>query len=156
MVYLKIMKQSRLRLSFLAILLLASFALPACTPVVAARGHKLSEEDIALLDPGITQDDIISKIGTPTAQSTFDQHEWYYVSELTEQTAFFAPTVKERRVTVLRFDDNDTLQDIKTLSAKDGQTIAMDKNATPTTGQDYTLLQQLMGNVGKFNGNTGK
>ena len=147
MLYLKIMKQSILPLAaFLALILLG-----ACTPTIASRGHKLSDADMATLKPGMSQDDIIKAIGTPTSQSAFDAHEWYYVSERTEQTAFFSPETKERAVTVLKFDNNDALIETHTLTKKDGQTVAMDKDITPTSGEEYTILQQLLGNLGKFN-----
>jgi hypothetical protein len=56
-----------------------------------------------------------------------------------------------RRVLALRFDDSGTLVDEKLLSKADGQQIAMAPGETQVIAKQPTVVQQLIGNVGRFN-----
>ena len=128
-------------------------ALAACTPEKDLRGILPDKEQIAEIKPGATRrEDVTRILGTPSATSTFDAETWYYIGERTETVAFFKPKVLEHKVIVVRFDKDGTVEDVRQVDAmKDGKDIALVERETPTKGKEMTVIQQLIGNVGRFN-----
>ena len=51
----------------------------------------------------------------------------------------------------ITFNDSGRIATIKNYDLKDAQEIAMVQRITPTSGKQLTILEQILGNVGKFN-----
>jgi hypothetical protein len=83
--------------------------------------------------------------------STFDDRTWYYISKRTETTAFFDPDVTDQEVLAINFDESGVVQNMRVYGQEDGRTIAYVDRTTPTEGNELTLIQQLLGNLGRFN-----
>ncbi|MFP3480214.1 outer membrane protein assembly factor BamE, partial [Burkholderia sp. SIMBA_057] len=84
------------------------------------------------------REDVADILGTPTSVGTFDQNVWYYIGQKTEKVAFFQPTVMERRVVVVHFDDAGVVTEMKQLDANDGQQIDIVDRSTPTAGRELS------------------
>ena len=84
--------------------------------------------------------------------AAFDGDTWYYISKTTRQIAFLNPTILDQQVVVLHFDQNGVVSEVSTKGLKDAQAITPDPNATPAQGREFTFLEQLIGNFGKFSG----
>jgi outer membrane protein assembly factor BamE (lipoprotein component of BamABCDE complex) len=129
-----------------------ALAVVACTPRIDQRGNKPDEEQVVLINPGVDDKNRVAElIGTPSAISTFDDRTWYYISKRTETTAFFEPDVTDQEVLAINFDENGIVQDMRVYGQEDGRTIAYVDRTTPTEGNELTLIQQLLGNLGRFN-----
>lgn len=125
----------------------------ACTPIQAQRGQLVTDDQLAQLKIGETaKAEVTAMLGTPTTVAAFDDKQWYYIGEDTKQIGIHPPIIEDRRIVALKFDDNGTLVDKRILSAADAQQIAMRAGATKVTGQEPNILQQLIGNVGRFSG----
>ena len=130
--------------------------LAACTPIQAQRGQIVSDDEIKQLNVGTTaKAEVTALLGSPTTTDPFDDSQWYYIGEDTKQIGIHPPMVVVRRVLSLKFDANGTLTDEKILSEKDAQKIASAPGQTVVVGKEPTVVQQLIGNVGRFN-DTGK
>ena len=130
---------------------LAAAPLLACSPVVDARGNLPAPERLAQVKPGvIKRDDVLALLGTPSTIAAFDEDTWYYISARTESVAFFAPETVERMVVAIGFDKNGVVEKVNTYGLGDGQDVDLVKRETPTAGKDLTVIQQLLGNVGRF------
>ena len=115
------------------------------------RGNMVTSEQVAELVPGTTtRADVTSLIGTPTARATFDDNTWIYISEVTRPIIGGTLEVENQRVVVLSFDPRGVLRTIETKSQKDAQPVQVVSRTTPSPGSDASVLQQLLGNVGKF------
>jgi len=126
--------------------------LGACAPMVDVRGNAPDAELLAALKEGVTtRDQAREQLGSPSAIGTFDDNVWYYISKRTEQTSFFAPKVLEQRVVMLRFNDTGRLAEFKQLDLSDSNEITSVARETPTAGHNLTLIEQLVGNLGRFN-----
>ena len=91
---------------------LASLTLTACATEVSVHGNLPEVEDIAEIQPGVdSRQDVISRLGTPSALSTFEDHKWYYIGQTVEQFAFLKPDVLDRSVLVIAFNDRGLVQD---------------------------------------------
>lgn len=124
----------------------------ACAPRVATRGNQPDPELLAEIEPGeISRLEVEEILGSPSTTATFGQEAWYYISERTETTAFFAPEVAERHVVVIRFDDKGMVAAIDNLTLEDGRVIRPTDRETPTAGNELTFLEQMFGNLGRFN-----
>jgi outer membrane protein assembly factor BamE (lipoprotein component of BamABCDE complex) len=129
-------------------------AVTACEPIKTNQGYRLDPEQLAQLEPGVTNKDGVQAImGSPSSIATFQTEgdAWYYISSKTEHLAFFAKEVTERDIVIVKFDINDTVAEIKDLKKEDGQEIEIVSRETPTGGRKLGLLEQLFGNLGRFN-----
>lgn len=133
--------------------LLVAAALTACTPRVATRGNLVEDYRLEQVHTGTsTKADVATILGTPTTVSTFDDNTWYYIGQRVETVAFFAPDVTKRRVLRMQFDPaTSTLTDMKELNLEDGEQVALVSRETPTLGRRIGVLEQFLGNIGRFN-----
>lgn len=123
----------------------------ACSPTVASRGHVTDPLALAALTPGQSTDaDVEIALGSPSTRGTFRDDVWYYMSERTESFAFFNPKVIERQIVAVVFDGQGVVDDIVTYNEVDGRKVEIVSRVTPTAGNELTLIQQLFGNVGRF------
>jgi outer membrane protein assembly factor BamE (lipoprotein component of BamABCDE complex) len=131
--------------------------LAACSPEKDLHGTLPDKELIAEIKPGQTrQEDVTRILGTPSAVATFDKTTWYYIGEKTETVAFFKPEVLEHKVLVVDFTKEGVVKEVKQVdSLKDGKDVTLVARETPTKGKELTVLQQLIGNVGRFSGGGG-
>jgi len=150
--------RSHRQLAHLRILLVAgglAASLSACSifsSVPQPRGSLIEAEDYAPLKPGTSnKNDVLDAIGSPTSHATFDDNTWIYVSMVTAPTPLGFPTIRKQDVLVLQFDQNGTLKSLKTLDKKDARPVGMVAATTPTPGTKVNVMQQILGNVGRYN-----
>ena len=125
--------------------------LNACTPTVANRGNLVSDDQIGEVISGFhTRTDVLRYMGSPTTIAPFDENVWYYIGQETAKKGILDPKVVDERVVQVRFDDEGTVLEVAEIDA--GRTdIPVERDRTPTHGNDLTFMQQLLGNVGRFN-----
>lgn len=138
-------------LPFAAIGLLA-MPLGACTANVAAHGHRLDVAALAQVEPGrSSQRDVVQLLGSPSSLATFDNHTWYYISQRTERRSFYQERIVEQDVVAIRFDDQGLVSQIDRHGLDEANEIDMVDRETPTAGNELTILEQFVGNIGRFN-----
>ena len=141
--------------TLIAATLLAASA--ACTPIVEVRGNQPPPEQLAQVKIGTsTRDDVQALLGTPSNITPFGEESWHYISAITEREAFFEPVFKERKVITVVFDRAGTVRAIDNRSMEDGKDVVPVGRETPTAGKELNVLQQLMGNVGRFSKQSGE
>jgi outer membrane protein assembly factor BamE (lipoprotein component of BamABCDE complex) len=59
--------------------------------------------------------------------------------------------VVEQEVLAIVFDSQNIVQDMKIYGLENGRLVQMVDRITPTHGNDLTLVQQVLGNLGRFN-----
>lgn len=135
----------------LPVLLAALLASAACTPTFDNRGHLPHAEDLAKIKPGTTtRDEVQALLGTPSSSLNYGDESWQYISQVTETTAFFKPELKDRKVVVINFDMQGIVKNVIYKGMQDGQEIVLVDRETPTAGKTLGLIEQLLGNVGRF------
>lgn len=124
----------------------------ACAPQIATHGNLPDPERLAEIVPGqVAKGEVAEILGSPSSIAAFDEETWYYISERKETTAFLAPDVTDRKVVIIRFDDKGIVSAVESLGLEDGRKVELVERATPTAGNEMTILQQLLGNMGRFN-----
>lgn len=143
--------QTRRSGRWIALLAVASM-LAACSPTVASHGHRLDEEAVAQIRPGLTsREEVVRLLGSPSSFSTFDDSAWYYVSQRTERKSFYQEEVVEQQVVTISFDRQGTVAGVTRNDLTDAREIEVVERATPTAGNELSILEQFVGNVGRFN-----
>ena len=127
--------------------------LTACSPTLNNHGNIPDAEVVKSIRIGKSnRDQIQAMLGTPSAMATFDKESWYYVGSKTSQIAFWEADLLERKVLVIRFDKEGVVQQVENLGKQDGRDVQIVDRKTPTRGKELTVLEQLLGNIGKFSG----
>jgi outer membrane protein assembly factor BamE (lipoprotein component of BamABCDE complex) len=132
-------------------------ALVSCAPAVDQRGNLPNPDKLAEIHTGSTTKEEVAKIlGTPSSVSVFNNDKsWYYISRRTSQTAFFDPNVLDQQVYIVNFDDQGVVKAVDHKVLEDGKEVTPVARATPAPGRELSFLEQLIGNLGKFNGSGG-
>ena len=127
-------------------------ALLGCTPTVEVRGYVPDDDLIDGITLGVDGPfEVEEKLGSPSSVATFGGKTWYYISKRTESLAFFEKEVLDQRVLAIEFDEVGLVKDIRHYGIEDGRIIELADARTPTRGQELGFLEQLFGNVGRFN-----
>ncbi len=138
----------------LAVLTIA-IGLAGCSafqPAAQLHGNKVDADQLKELTPGTsTRADVTAVIGSPTQRAPFDDNTWIYVSEITRPRIGRTMGVEEQQVVVLTFDDRGILRGIQSKSADDSLPVSVVERKTPSPGSEASFLQQLFGNIGRFN-----
>ena len=123
----------------------------ACTPLTTYTGFQSVDAKPTDIKAGEdTKSTVLTKLGSPSATSTFDPNLWYYITQVTERIAFYNPRVASREVVAMNFDkDNERVLAVNSYTLKDGKVISFNGRETPTRGRELTILEQLLGNVSR-------
>ncbi len=140
------------RIFALAAVALAAASSAGCVAVVDQRGNLPDADKVAQIRPGATtRDQVVKILGTPSSTGVFDDKSWYYISRKTKQIAFFNADVLDQQVYVVNFDGTGVVHSVDRKELKDGRDIEPAPGATPAPGRELTFLEQVLGNIGRFN-----
>ncbi len=145
-----------MRARFLPALALATL-LAGCAPGFwsyepQVRGNMVSEDQLKQLVPGTsTEADATALLGSPTAHATFDRNTWIYIGQITTPQIAGFERVHKQDVVALHFSNSGVLEKIERKTAKNALPAPMIAGATPSPGTSVSILQQIVGNVGRYN-----
>jgi outer membrane protein assembly factor BamE (lipoprotein component of BamABCDE complex) len=124
----------------------------ACTPNVSTHGHTLLQRDLSQIQPGVTsREEVARLLGSPSTVGTFDKERWFYISQRNEVISFYKADVTQQDVVRIDFDANGIVSDVRTHGLEMAQAVEPDPNQTRTLGNELTFVQQVLGNIGRFN-----
>src|ERR1700746_2761441 len=142
---------------FVLLAAISGATIAGCAASVEQRGNLPNPDKLSEIRAGSTTKDEVAKLlGTPSSVSVFDNDKsWYYISRRTAQTAFFEPDVLDQQVYIVNFDDQGVVKAVDHRVLEDGKEITPVARATPAPGRELSFLEQLIGNLGKFNSTGG-
>ncbi|MGH1398294.1 MAG: outer membrane protein assembly factor BamE [Alphaproteobacteria bacterium] len=127
--------------------------LAACSPTIAQRGNMLEDYQLSQVKAGeSSRTDVLKNLGSPTTKSTFDSNVWYYIGQETEKRGILDPEVTKERIILAAFNDEGILEALREVD-RDRINIPYERTKTPTHGNERTIAQEFLGNLGKFNPN---
>ena len=140
-----------MRASRLTPLLAMAVLIAACNPIVDSRGNLPDTEDVERIKVGASsKEEVAGVLGSPSSVATFDPNVWYYISKRTETVAFFRPEVLDQKVLTIRFDEAGLVREVSRTDKDAAEDIDPVNRVTPTSGQTFSIFQQLFGNLGRF------
>jgi outer membrane protein assembly factor BamE (lipoprotein component of BamABCDE complex) len=136
-------------------MLISCLLLSSCgwlMPPPQLRGNRVDPESMKELTPGTsTKADVSAIIGSPTARDSFDDNTWLYITEVTQARIGRTLGELDQKVVVLNFDEKGVLKSIGSLDKDAGLPVTMIARTTASPGTEASFLQQLLGNIGRFN-----
>jgi outer membrane protein assembly factor BamE (lipoprotein component of BamABCDE complex) len=111
------------------------------------RGYVLSEGALEQVPVGSSQEQVLLVLGTPSTVATVNGQVFYYISQTAKKVAFLKPEITEQKVLAIYFDKNNRVTRIAQYGMKDGKVFDFVSQTTPTSGEDLSLVQQLIGLV---------
>jgi len=131
-----------------------ALTLGGCNIPVDPRGNQPTQEQLDQIKPGVTDKATVTRIlGSPSTVAPFsDDSTWYYISQKTKAVAFFKPELLDQEVLVIDFDKQGVVREIRHRGYDDRVAVVPNPNATPAPGREFTFLEQLIGNFGRFSG----
>ncbi len=131
--------------------LLAAAAAAACTPVVRRHGYVPEDQPLSAIQPSVdSKSSVLARYGNPSTDGVFDENTWYYVTNVVEQLGYLAPQSSARSITAVHFDGAGMVSNVETFSLADARNPSIVARSTPTRGRELTILEQLLGNVGRL------
>jgi outer membrane protein assembly factor BamE (lipoprotein component of BamABCDE complex) len=129
----------------------AAASLSACAPITSYSGFQAIESDPKDVKVGTdTKSTVRSRLGSPSATGTFDPNTWFYMNQMKSRVAFKRPEVISRNVVAITFNkDSEAVESVNSYTLKDGKVVAFNGRETPTRGRELTILEQILGNVGR-------
>ena len=132
-------------------LFIAFSLLGACTPTQSSRGNMVEDFRMKQVTAGVsTRSNVLKTLGSPTTIAPFDDNVWYYIGQKMEKKGIFDPEVVDEKVVVVAFNDEGIVETIEKIDSNRVE-VPKIRRKTHTGGNEVTLMEQLLGNVGRFN-----
>jgi outer membrane protein assembly factor BamE (lipoprotein component of BamABCDE complex) len=126
-----------------------------CATQINKHGHFIPDQDLAQVQPGMSQDAVKQLLGTPDTTSTIDGQVYYYISTTTEGYQFMSPSITDRRVAAVYFTPLGSVERVANYGLQDGQVIDFVSRTTPTATAEKGFLASLFRGIGKKKLNSG-
>lgn len=98
-----------------------------------------------------TRQDVQEWLGSPSTISSFPPETWYYISRKKETIAFMEPELTDQQVVRIEFDAGGHVAKIEQFARDAAKDVDYVERETPTEGRTMGAMEQLLGNLGKFN-----
>ncbi len=127
--------------------------LSACSPLKTTHGNLISDTRFAQVQTEqTTRYELRQMWGPPSAVAPFSGGDrWYYIGQKTETMGVFKQETVEQKIIQVDFDKGGTVMRVEKLDASAMTEVEPSKRKTSTAGKDFTILQQFIGNLGRFN-----
>jgi len=122
-----------------------------CVAKVSTHGFVDNEKVKEIKQQKSDRGDVLQALGSPSTTSMIDGENWYYISSLEKGYAFFKPSIYEQNATVISFNKKGIVSEVKQYDMEDSNDIKIAQDKTSTAQKDMSLVEQLLGNLGKFN-----
>ncbi|MEM7546903.1 MAG: outer membrane protein assembly factor BamE [Pseudomonadota bacterium] len=145
------MRDAKPAFKSIAVAVVLTGLLAACEETYTNHGFAPQIAELDTIAAGQdTRGSVLRKLGRPSSVSSFDSDQWFYSASRVEKYAFYAPKVIDRKVVSVKFDQNGLVSDVARFGMEDGRIVDLITRRTPTYGRELTVLQQIFGNLGRF------
>lgn len=126
-----------------------ALVLTACAETVTKHGHQFQDSEIRQIQPGMSQEQVKTTLGTPTTTATVGPGSaYYYIASTETQSAFFKAKEKDRTILAVYFGPLGSVDRVAQYGLKDGKVFDYVKQSTPSAARDESLLKALFRNLG--------
>lgn len=108
------------------------------------RGYVLSEGALEQVPVGSSQEQVLLVLGTPSTVATVQGDVFYYISQTEQRVAFLKPEITDQKVLAVYFGKDRRVSRIANYGLKDGKIFDFVSQTTPTSGEELTVLKQLI------------
>ncbi len=128
---------------------LLGLSLAACQPALETSGIFLTDSETQAVRVGMDVRELEALVGPPSYISALDPDLVAYIGTRFEVRLLQNPKPLERRILALDISGG-RVQSLVQFSLQDGRQIFPNSNRTPTNGRTISLVEELLGNIGRF------
>lgn len=122
-----------------------------CTPTERTHGHVwrgVTPDELVI--GADTRESVLRKAGGPSVVGLSEGKPWIYISQRVRSRSAQTPVVGSRQVVVVKFSATGTVSSVEQYALADGRVVALTDRETPAGESDLNIVQQLLGNIGRF------
>lgn len=134
------------------VILLCLALTTSCTTIKEQRGAELRDSKVSQISATSTKTDVISLLGSPSTRSSYGSDVWYYIHSKKQRSLYGDDDILKQQVLAITFDANSVVSNVEVFDQDDAKQFSFSGDRTPTAGNELGVLEQILGNVGKFNG----
>lgn len=113
------------------------------------RGYVLDQATLAQVKPGMSADQVLQTLGTPSTVSTVGNRNWYYISQTSRRAVqFLGESVTDQKVTAVYFTPNLKVERVALYGLQDGRVFDFISRTTPAGGEEASFLGQIFRGLG--------
>lgn len=131
--------------------IVALVVLSACTTIKQNNGAEIRQVKLDQITPESTKGDVFRLLGSPSTKSVYGQETWYYITSKLEKQLVRDDKILNQSIIAITFNEIDGVDNIEFYNTDDRREFATSKKVTPTAGKSLSVIEQILGNVGKFN-----
>jgi outer membrane protein assembly factor BamE (lipoprotein component of BamABCDE complex) len=116
------------------------------------RGYLIDERTVQQVKSGMSGEQVLQTLGTPSTVSTVGNKSWYYISQTTRRrVAFMGESQTNQRVLAVYFDRNLKVERVALYGVQDGKVFDFISRTTPSSGQESTFIGAMFRGIGALN-----
>jgi outer membrane protein assembly factor BamE (lipoprotein component of BamABCDE complex) len=131
--------------------LFIALVLASCTTIKEQRGAELRDSKTSQITASSTKADVLNLLGSPSTRSSYGSDVWYYIHSDKKRVLIGDDDVYKQQIIAITFDANGVVQNVEQFDQDDAKQFSFSGDRTPTAGNELGVLEQILGNVGKFN-----
>jgi outer membrane protein assembly factor BamE (lipoprotein component of BamABCDE complex) len=136
----------------LAAAALLGSTLAGCIGEELQHGYVLDERAVNQVRKGMSADQVLQTLGSPSTVSTVGNKNWYYISQTSRRTLqFMSEQVVDQRVTAVYFDKNLKVDRVALYGLQDGKVFDFISRSTPAGGEEQSFVGQVLKGTTGFN-----
>lgn len=138
-------------LSRLAAIGLVGIGVSGCIGEDLRHGYQIDQAALATVKPGMSAEQVLQILGTPSTVSTVGNKSWYYISQNTRRTVLFlGEQVEDQKVTAVYFTGAFKVERVALYGLQDGKVFDFIERTTPSSGSDRAFLSQLFRGLTRY------
>ena len=135
----------------LAVVGLVGAGLSGCIGEELRHGYQVDEAALATVKTGMSPEQVLQILGTPSTVSTVGNKSWYYISQNTRRTIMFlGEQIEDQKVTAVYFTPAFKVEKVSLYGLQDGRVFDFIQRTTPTSGADRAFLSQLFRGLTRY------
>ncbi len=121
----------------------------ACVGEEFHRGYLVDQSALAQVKPGMSAEQVLQTLGTPSTESTVGNRNWYYISQTSRRPVqILGETVTDQRVTAVYFTPNLRVERVALYGIQDGRVFDFISRTTPAGGDEASFVGQIFRGLG--------
>jgi outer membrane protein assembly factor BamE (lipoprotein component of BamABCDE complex) len=114
------------------------------------HGYIIDEQAVAQVRPGMSADQVLNTLGTPSTVSTVGNKSWYYISQGSRRRLqFLGESTTDQRVTAVYFTPGLKVERVALYGIEEGKVFDFITRTTPAGGGDQNFVTQIFKGLGR-------
>ncbi len=118
--------------------------LAGCFTQTYQRGYLLPDGALEQVQLGISQEQVLIILGTPSTVATVSGEVFYYISQKSQQTSFLPQREVDRRVIAVYFDQDRRVARLANYGIRDGRVFDFVSRTTPSSGKELNYVRYML------------